>query len=210
MARRIENSIREYNAHLCACTEGFECLNNNCYYCSRQDLRDFNKYGKRGHRLHTRTCIDPYLEKFVCFDCKSVWKQNKHDNVQCTTCKNPATEVGRTFRAPKKTSNQWAVLKLMYAVQFKNLKHNTLAAVWEEGGGYNGHVRGMDAMSSDKYAQKLFYVPKTIKEIPEWIEYMKETEYRIFVDKPNLSYEECEELEEKLQKKNPNVKYYVS
>ena len=61
-----------------------------------------------------------YLIAHACFDCCKSWKVRADRDARCPDCGSALHEMGRSFKAPKKTdAEQWAKVKALWSAGFR-------------------------------------------------------------------------------------------
>ncbi len=140
-----------------------------------------------------------YRNHYVCLQCKVGLKDHDdfnpkaHDLRRCPKCSMEAHSVGRNMRIPKKSDkNGWLLLKKIlvdsfvdlpklrapdetFATRYCHVKECAILKVenrWLTGQSYNG---SSSQPFEDQHTIKVFYYPKSIREYPSWLKYLKET-----------------------------------
>ena len=77
-----------------------------------------------GNRPEPRATARPggaaYLIAHACFDCRKSWKVTPDRDAPCPECGHPLAEMGRSFRAPKKSDvEQWAKVRALWNNGFR-------------------------------------------------------------------------------------------
>jgi hypothetical protein len=61
-----------------------------------------------------------YLVAHACFDCRKSWKVQMDTDAVCPQCGAPLHDMGRTFRAPKKSdAEQWEKVRALWSAGFR-------------------------------------------------------------------------------------------
>ncbi|MET0308776.1 MAG: hypothetical protein ABW023_08725 [Sphingomonas sp.] len=61
-----------------------------------------------------------YLIAHACFDCRKSWKRPDADDHVCPECRKPLARMGRSFRAPRKASDdQWEKVRILWKAGFR-------------------------------------------------------------------------------------------
>lgn len=75
------------------------------------------------HRLHAstmRTASPEYLVAHACFACRKSWKVRKDISGGCPQCGGALHEMGRSFKAPKKSdAEQWEKVIALWSAGFR-------------------------------------------------------------------------------------------
>lgn len=61
-----------------------------------------------------------YLIAHACFDCRTSWKVRADTGAVCPQCASPLHEMGRAFKAPKKSDvEQWEKVEALWRAGFR-------------------------------------------------------------------------------------------
>src|SRR4051794_7259836 len=61
-----------------------------------------------------------YLIAHACFDCRKSWKVRGGRDAQCPDCGSALHEMGRSFKAPKKSdTEQWGKVRALWSAGFR-------------------------------------------------------------------------------------------
>jgi predicted amidophosphoribosyltransferase len=61
-----------------------------------------------------------YLQAHACFDCRKSWKVRPDKPATCPQCRGPLHDMGRTFKAPRKTdAEQWQKVRALWENGFR-------------------------------------------------------------------------------------------
>ncbi len=61
-----------------------------------------------------------YLVPYACFDCRKTWKMHPGSDKKCPDCGKSANEMGRSFKAPKRTDEeQWEKVATLWNNGFR-------------------------------------------------------------------------------------------
>jgi len=77
-----------------------------------------------GNRRDPRPVVLPrgpeYLIAHACFDCRKSWKVRAETGAVCPQCASPLHEMGRAFKAPKKSdAEQWEKVETLWSAGFR-------------------------------------------------------------------------------------------
>lgn len=77
-----------------------------------------------GNREDPQPFVPPrgpdYLIAHACFQCRKSWKVKRDTGSVCPQCASPLHEMGRSFKAPKRTDDeQWQKVQALWAAGFR-------------------------------------------------------------------------------------------